>query len=156
MRLNEHNTRVALIFAQNFDGFQTQLRDTTIHIIEHFITGACTLSINGERWFKKGKFSVEIFNKFLVAEHQNPDWSKGISLLWIKEDWRGILTAIQRYNYITGKGRISIVHYYHISFLMHLNSHKELNLPFYLLKNLTKISKRILNYLESDHRSLYH
>jgi hypothetical protein len=51
--------------------------------------------------------------------------------------------AIQRY--ITGEGRFSIFHCYHIRFLMHLNDVKEMNLPFYLLKILTKISKRIEN-----------
>jgi len=39
---------------------------------------------------------------------------------------------------------------------MHLNSDKELNLPFYFLKRLTKMSKGIHNYLESMHRILYH
>jgi hypothetical protein len=92
---NGHHTGVALLFMQNFDGFQTQLGDTTIHITEHFIVGACTLLVSGERWFKKGKLPAEICNKFLVAEHQNPDWSQGISILWIKEEWRGILFAFQ-------------------------------------------------------------
>jgi hypothetical protein len=55
-----------------------------------------------------------------------------------------------------GEGRFSIVHCYHIIFLMHLNGDKELNLPFYFLKILTKMSKRIHNYPESAHRSLYH
>jgi hypothetical protein len=53
---------VALLFAQNFDGFQTQIRDTTIHITNNFIVGACALPISCERWFKKGKFPVEICN----------------------------------------------------------------------------------------------
>jgi hypothetical protein len=94
---------VALLFEHSFDGFQNQLRDTTIHITENFITGACALQISGERWFKKGKLSAQISNKFLVAEHQNPYWSQGISIMWIKEEWTGILTAFQRY--IMGEGR---------------------------------------------------
>jgi hypothetical protein len=39
---------------------------------------------------------------------------------------------------------------------MHLNGDKEMNLSFYLLKILTKMSKRIQNYLEVPHISLYH
>jgi hypothetical protein len=105
-------------------------------------------------WFKKGKFPDEVCNMFLVAEYQKRDWSLGISILWLKEEWRGILSIIQRY--ITGEGRFSIIHFYHIRFLVHLNGDKELNLPFYLLKILTKMSKRIQNYPESSHRSLYH
>jgi hypothetical protein len=52
---NGHHTDIALIFAQNFDGFQTQIEDITIRITDHFIEGACSLPIIGERWFKKGK-----------------------------------------------------------------------------------------------------
>jgi hypothetical protein len=39
---------------------------------------------------------------------------------------------------------------------MHLNRDNEMNLPFYLLKSLTKMSKRIQNYPEAAHKSLYH
>jgi hypothetical protein len=39
---------------------------------------------------------------------------------------------------------------------MHLNGYNEMNLPFYLLKSLTKMSKRIQNHPEVSHRSLYH
>jgi hypothetical protein len=151
---NGHHTKIALIFAQNFDGFQTQIGDITIHITKHFIVGACALPISGERWFKKGKLPAEVCNQFLVAEHQSPDWSQGIPIHWMKEEWRGILSTIQRY--ITGEGRFSIVHCYHLIFLMHLNGDKEMNLPFYLLKILTKMSKRVQNYPQTAHRSLYH
>ena len=48
------------------------------------------------------------------------------------------------------------MHYYHIIFLMHLNGDKEMNLPLYLLKILTKMSKRIHNYPKASHISLYH
>jgi hypothetical protein len=41
-------------------------------------------------------------------------------------------------------------------FIMHLNGDKEMNLPFYLLKILTKMAKRVQNYPQSSHRSLYH
>jgi hypothetical protein len=146
---------------RSFPNLHTKLRwvpdSTRGHHHSHYRAlhrWACTLPISGERWFKKGKLPAEVCNKFLVAEHQNPDWSQGIPILWLKEEWRGIMSTIQRY--ITGEGRFSIVHCYHIRFLMHLNGDKELNLPFYLLKILTKMSKRIHNYPESSHRSLYH
>jgi hypothetical protein len=70
---NGHHIGLALLFTQNFDGFQNQLGDTTIHITNHFIIGSCILPISGERWFKRGKFLAEICNKFMVVEHQNPD-----------------------------------------------------------------------------------
>jgi hypothetical protein len=38
---------------------------------------------------------------------------------------------------------------------MHLNGDKEMNLPFYLLKSLTKMSKQVHNYPQTTHKSLY-
>jgi hypothetical protein len=38
---------------------------------------------------------------------------------------------------------------------MHLNGDKELNLPFFFLKILAKMSKRVQNYPKSAHRILY-
>jgi hypothetical protein len=95
-----------------FDGFQNQLGDTCIHITKHFIGASCSLLVWGERWFKNGKLPLEICNKFLVLEHQNPKWSQGIPITWIKEEWKGTLTIVQRY--ITGEGIFLIVHYYHL------------------------------------------
>jgi hypothetical protein len=73
---------------------------------------------------------------------------------WIKEYWKGALAAVQRY--ITGEGRFIIVHCYHLHFLMHLSGGKEINLPYYLLKILTKMAKRVQIHSESTHRSLYY
>jgi hypothetical protein len=39
---------------------------------------------------------------------------------------------------------------------MHLSGDRELNLPYYLLKSLTKMAKRVQGHPESSHRSLYH
>jgi hypothetical protein len=38
---------------------------------------------------------------------------------------------------------------------MHLNGDKELNLPFFFLKIVAKMSKRVQNYPKSTHRILY-
>jgi hypothetical protein len=105
-------------------------------------------------WFKKKKLPPELCNKFMVPEHQDPNWSQGILMAWIKEDWKGDLAVVKRY--ITCEGRFIIVHCYHLHFLMHLSGDNELNLPYYLLKILTKMARRVQSHLESAHRSLYH
>jgi hypothetical protein len=33
----------------------------------------------------------DLYNKFLVPEHQDPDWSQGIPMEWIKDEWKGAL-----------------------------------------------------------------
>jgi thiamine phosphate synthase YjbQ (UPF0047 family) len=81
---NGHHTGISLIFAQKFDGFHNKIGDINIHIKNKFIVGSCTLPISGERWIKKGKLPVEVWKQFLVVEHQNPDWSQSIPILWMK------------------------------------------------------------------------
>jgi hypothetical protein len=41
-------------------------------------------------------------------------------------------------------------------FLMHLNGDMEMDFPFYLLKSLTKMTKRIQSHPKTAHTSLYH
>ena len=130
------------------------LGDTWIHVTENFIGATCILPVCGERWFKKGKLPLNLSNKFLVLEHQYSDWSQGIPLAWIKEEWKRALIVVHRY--IIGEGQFNIVHCYHLHFLMHLSGDKEINLPYYLLTSLTKMAKRVQGHPESTHRSLYH
>jgi hypothetical protein len=73
---------------------------------------------------------------------------------WIKDEWKGDL--IEVHIYITGEGRFIIIHCYHLCFLMHLSGDKEINLPYYMLKSLTKIAKRVQGHPESTHKSPYH
>jgi hypothetical protein len=70
----------------------------------------------------------------------------------INEEWTDILTIVQRY--ITGEVNFLIAHCYHLHFLIKLNSDKELSIPFYLLKILTKISTRVQSHTEYSHRSI--
>jgi hypothetical protein len=39
---------------------------------------------------------------------------------------------------------------------MHLNGDTKMILPFYLLKSLTKMSKRVQNHPQTAHKSLFH
>jgi hypothetical protein len=39
---------------------------------------------------------------------------------------------------------------------MHLSGNIEHNLPYYLLRSLTKMSRRVQGHHESAHKSLYH
>jgi hypothetical protein len=108
----------------------------------------------GERWWKKEMLHADLVNQFLVPEHQNPNWSQGIPQKWLKEEWKSVLEAIRRY--ITCEGRFSVVHCYHIILLMHLNGDIPLCFPFYLLKRLTKMSKRVQTHPATAGKSLFH
>jgi hypothetical protein len=58
--------------------------------------------------------------------------------------------------YITCECRFSTIHCYHMCFLMHLNGDQEMNLPFYLLKILTKMANRIHSHHKTSHKILFH
>jgi hypothetical protein len=86
-----------MMFAQNFDGFETVVGKFMIHVTEHSIGTACRLSVYGERWWKKEMLPVEIVNQFLLPEHQSPNWSQGIPHNWMKKEWQTALMIIHRY-----------------------------------------------------------
>jgi hypothetical protein len=90
----------------------------------------------------------------LLKQHHNPDWAQGIPYKWLKKEWQQKLPFIQRY--ILGEERFSIVHCYDLRFFMHINGDKHMNLPFYLLKNLTKMAKKIQDHPENAHNCLFH
>lgn len=81
-----HHGEISMLFAKNFDGFQTQVGNVLIHVTKHSIGAACHLPIQGERWWKKSKLSANLCNQFLASEHHDPDWSQGIPKKWLKEE----------------------------------------------------------------------
>jgi hypothetical protein len=52
-----YQEEVSMLFAQNFDGFKTQVGRVLIYVTEHSIGLACHLPVHGERWWKKGELS---------------------------------------------------------------------------------------------------
>jgi hypothetical protein len=61
---------------------------------------------------------------------------------------------VQRY--IIGEGIFSYAYHYHMRIFMHLNGGMKMGLPFYLLKCLTKIAKRVQIHHQTAHKSLFH
>jgi hypothetical protein len=152
--LQGYHERISLMFAQNFDGFTTVVGKVLIHVTEHSIRTTCRLSMYGERWWKKEEMPMQFVNQFLLPEHQDPNWSQGIPQSWLKKEWKTALMVIHRY--ITCEGCFSFVHLYHIRLLMHLNGDIPLCLPFFLLKILTKMSKRIQSHPATASKSIFH
>jgi hypothetical protein len=118
------------------------------------VTEACRLVVGGERWWKKEHMVTEFVNQFLLPDKQNPDWRRGIPRNWVRPEWHTALVVIHRY--ITCEGRFSLVYIYHIRILMHLNGDYPLNLPYFLLKGLTKMSKKVQSISTNAKGSLFH
>jgi hypothetical protein len=149
-----HDEQVSMIFAQNFDGFEVVIGKLLMMVTEHSIARACKLPIGGERWWKKEHVVMEFVNQFLLPEKHNPNWKKGVPHSWIRKEWHIALIIIHRY--ITCEGRFSLVYIYHIRLLMHINGDYPLNLPYFLLKSLSKMSKRVQSHPATAKGSLFH
>jgi hypothetical protein len=110
--------------------------------------------VGGERWWKKEHVVTDFVNQFLLLDKQNPDWRRGIPRSWVRPEWHTALVVIHKY--ITCKGRFSLIYIYHIRILMHLNGDYLLNLPYFLLKRLTKMSKKVQSISTNAKGSLFH
>jgi hypothetical protein len=76
---------------------------------------------------------------------------KGIPISLVKHWWHGFILILKQF--VTCEGRYGLVFLYHIRFLM-LFIGFHLNVPFYLLRSLYKMSKRYKK--QSLDSSLFH
>jgi hypothetical protein len=116
-----------MVFAQNFDHFEVEIRKLLMLVTEQSIIEACRLVVGGERWWNKEHVVTEFVNQFLLPDKKKPDWRKGVPHSWIRQEWHTALIIIHRY--ITCKGIFSLIYIYRIRLLMHLNKDYPLNLP---------------------------
>jgi hypothetical protein len=149
-----YDEQVSMEFALNFDGHEVEIGKMLMLVTEQTIAKACRLVVGGERWWKKEHVVTEFVNQFLLPDKQNPDWRRGIPRSWVRPEWHTALVVIHRY--ITCEGRFSLVYIYHIRILMHLNGDYPLNLPYFLLKSLTKMSKKVQSISTNAKGSLFH
>ena len=59
-------------------------------------------------------------------------------------------------NYISCEGRYSLVFRYHMNFLLHMTGDTQMNLPFFILKSLQKMSVKVQKFPNSAKSSLAH
>ena len=125
-------------YKDSYVGFQT----LSFKINEATIAEATSITLEGERWFKKHLFEVDL-NMFLLPGFKKLDWGKGIHLNNVKPEWRDVLNIIRRY--ITCEGRFATVFKYHLRLLLHFNRESRINLPFYLFKIIEKMVTLVKN-----------
>jgi hypothetical protein len=128
------------------------LGDTWIHVTRTFHWSNLHSPCLWGMMVQERKAASRSVQQVPCSKNQDPDWSQGIHVAWIKDEWKGDL--IEVHIYITGEGRFIIIHCYHLCFLMHLSGDKEINLPYYMLKSLTKMAKRVQGHPESTHKKV--
>jgi len=142
LALKGHHPQIVTAFISTFNGYEATVSGLTIRVSEDSLSCVFALPLNGERWFKNNKVDEGSLLQFLKPECQNPDWNAGIPAKHlVQEKWGMAMVAIQQY--ITCEGRYQRLYRYHLRFLLHLTGERQMNLPFYLIKDLTKISAKI-------------
>ena len=82
------------------------------------------------------------------------DWGKGVHIQKFKPEQIEPIKILQ--SYITCEGRFAFVFQYHFSFLQHLSHEAKMNLPFFFLKSLQKMSSRVKEHQEHTKQSVFH
>jgi len=120
-------------------------------VTQESIAEATSLPNSGEEWFK-GKYNREAFswNKFFKPNAPK-EIGKGLACSLLKKKYKEPMYAIMQY--ITCNGRYSLILAYHLRLLM-VFDRLALNMPFYFLKSLSKMSKTY--QIELDHKLIFH
>ena len=90
---------------------------------------------------------------YINKSRKECNWVNGVARSWLKSPWDEIAYHVQKY--VTCEGRFSFVFLYYIRILQHLNQEKLMDMPYYLLHNLKKISMQVRKNKNKE-RSMYH
>jgi hypothetical protein len=141
-------------FALHFDGRRTKVGDLEFEVTEASISAATGIPITGEKWFKAMALSSAYAKDLFKPEHQASDLSKGVPRNQLIEQFDRILKIIQRY--FTCEGRFNTLYQYHIRLLLHFTGKVEMNIPYYLLRSIGKMSDMIQSKSKDVDTSLFH
>jgi hypothetical protein len=145
---------VTRLFALHFDGRKTKVGDLEFEVTEASISTATTIPITGEKWFKAMALNAVYAKYFLKPEHQAGYLSKGVPRNQLIEQFDKILRIIQRY--FTCEGRFNTLYQYHIRLMLHFTGKIEMNIPYYLLRSIGKMSDRIQSKSKDVDTSIFH
>ena len=140
-------------FAESFDGNKVQIGNLTLFITEEFISQVTWLPQIGEKWFKKQHIDDKSWTLYINKSRKVCNWVSGVSRSWLKSPWDEIAYLVQKY--VTCEGRFSLLFLYHIGILQHLNQEKLMDMLYYLLQSLKKMSTQVKKNKNKE-RSMYH
>jgi hypothetical protein len=101
------------------------------------LSEAIGLPLTSQKWFKISKLDEVPWSLF-VTSRKIGCCDKGILVSLLKVRWHGLLVVLKKI--ITCEGCYGLVFLYHVRLLMHFIGFS-LNVSFYLLRNLYKMSK---------------
>ena len=95
--LRGYHTEVALAFAKTFNGHEATIGVLKLYISEVLIASLAELPLGGKRFSKKDKIDEKAANKFLKTEFHDLNWSQGIDIRCLKDEFVPWLKVIKSY-----------------------------------------------------------
>ena len=83
--LRGHNVEVTSTFMKNCKDYFVSFQTLSFKVNEATIAEATCITLEGERWFKKHLFEVDL-SMFLLPSFKKLDWGKGIHLNNVKPE----------------------------------------------------------------------
>jgi hypothetical protein len=145
---------VARKFDLHFDGLKTKVGDLEFEVSEASILATTWIPNIGERWFKSMTLNAAFSKDFLKPDYQTNSLSKGVPRSHLVEDFDKMLKIIHKY--FTCEGRFNMLYQYHLRLLLHFTGKDEMNIPFYLLRSMGKMSDRVQAKSKAVDTSVFH
>lgn len=150
-----YNKEVKKAFARSFNGHAVEVGDLKFTIIEATIATTTILPQEGEIWFKNRGLDDQGWKVMLKNPGMDTSiFTKGIHVHVIKEEWTVLLLLVQKF--ITCEGRFGTMYMYHARIMMNFMEGHALNLPYFLLGSLRKMSSTIQKHVGHVEPHLYH
>jgi len=93
-------------------------------------------------------------NQFLKEDSPKLNWSTGLLAKHLKDDWKIVMIAVREY--IKCEGRYEHLYRLQMRFLLHLTGQDRMSLPYFLIKDLVKVSKKIQSNPSTLESSMSH
>jgi hypothetical protein len=145
---------VSHAFTQSYDGEIVHIGNLQLTINEATLREATRLPSRGDKYFKGVGINKEMCQRFLKEDHQHPDWKKGISRNYIKEEYHPMLASLQRF--LTCEGRYVVTFLYHLRLLLHFEGGPEIEFPYFLWMSLNKMVRGVKSLSKTEKTSIYH
>jgi hypothetical protein len=146
--------KVEKLFALNFDYKKTRVGDLEFEVTETSISAATGIPILGEKWFKAMVLTSPFVKYLFKPRYRSNELSKSMPRNQLIEQFDRTLKIIQRY--FTCEGRFNTLYHYHIRLLLHFTGKIEMNVTYYLLRSIGKMSDRVQAKSKDVDSSLFH
>jgi len=116
--------------------------DLKFEVTEASISATAWIPMSGKNWFKAMVLSSPFVKDIFKPEYRANELSKSMQRNQLIEQFDRVLKIIQRY--FTCEGRFNTLYHYHIKLLLHFTGKIEMNIPYYLLRSIGKMSNRFM------------